>query len=74
MTLPFVVEAFERLPITAETEKLLRIIPPAGTKTTVYTAADMRRFEREYRRWRKHCRKVKKNSWAVPWTPPTLKG
>ncbi len=72
MTLPFVVEAFERLPITAETEKLLRVIPPAGTKKTVYTAADMRRFQREYREWRKHCRKVKKNSWTCPGTPPTL--
>jgi hypothetical protein len=35
MDLRFVVEAFERLPITPETEKLLVITPPAGTKTTV---------------------------------------
>jgi hypothetical protein len=68
----FVVEAFERLPITAETEKLLKITPPAGTKTTVYTAADRRRFKREYEAWRKKCRKGKNHRLVCPGAPPTL--
>lgn len=34
-TAPFVVEAYERLPLTPETERRLRIDPPAGTKTTI---------------------------------------
>jgi hypothetical protein len=74
MTLTFVVEAFERLPITPESEKLLVIRPAAGTNTTVYTAADMRRFEREYRAWRKKCRKAGKRRLVCPGSPPALGG
>jgi hypothetical protein len=74
MTLTFEVEAFERLPITAETEKLLKIAPPAGTKTTVYTAGDMRRFQREYRAWRKKCTKGKNHRLSCPRALPRLGG
>jgi hypothetical protein len=54
-TFTFVVEAFERLPITTETEKLLTIAPPAGTRTVVVTAAQMRARERRRQAWRKQC-------------------
>jgi hypothetical protein len=74
MTATFVVEVFERLPITPESEKLLQLTPPDGTKTTVYSAADMRRFEREYRAWRKQCRKGRNHRPACPGSPPSRTG
>jgi hypothetical protein len=72
MTQTFTVEAFERLPITPENETLLRISAPAGTRTVVHTAADMRRFEREYRRWRKRCTREKGGVSRCPGPPPSL--
>jgi hypothetical protein len=41
--LTFVVERYEKLPLTAETAKLLKIMPPEGTKVVVRTAEDLRR-------------------------------
>ncbi|MBE2314894.1 hypothetical protein DVA67_002815 [Solirubrobacter sp. CPCC 204708] len=74
MTSTFVVEAFERLPITPQNEARLRIVVPEGTKRVVHSSADVRRFEREYREWRKRCRERKDGRSACPGTPPRLDG
>jgi hypothetical protein len=74
-TSTFTVETFERLAITPETEKLLTFAPPAGTTTVTRTAADLRRFQRESRKWRKTCKQRKKDNRLICPTPmPKLKG
>jgi hypothetical protein len=65
-TLSFTVEAFERLPITPCTERLLTIAAPNGTRTVVVTAAEMRRRLREYKAWRKRCVKRKHGGLKCP--------
>jgi hypothetical protein len=67
-TLAFVVEVFERLPIAPDTEKRLKIPPPAGTRTVVVTAAEMRRRARAMEAWRKQC--VHHKSGRVSCPPP----
>jgi hypothetical protein len=74
-TMTFTVETFERLPISPDTEKLLTFTAPAGTRTVTRTAADIRRFQREYRKWRKTCKQRKKDNRLICPTPmPKLKG
>jgi hypothetical protein len=71
----FTVESFERLAITPENEKLLTFAPPPGTTTVTRTAADLRRYQREYRKWRKTCKQRKKDNRLICPTPiPKLKG
>jgi hypothetical protein len=43
MTMTFTVEAFERLPLTPETEKLLTFTVPRGTKVVTRTVEERRR-------------------------------
>jgi hypothetical protein len=75
MTSTFTVEAFERLPISAETEKLLTFTPPAGTTIVTRTAADIRRYQREFRKWRKTCKVVgKRHFLKCPTKEPKLRG
>jgi hypothetical protein len=75
MTSTFAVEAFERLPISAETEKQLTFTAPAGTRVVTRTAADIRRYRREYRKWRKTCRLVgKRHLLTCPTKAPKLRG
>jgi hypothetical protein len=62
----FAVEVFERLPVTSANEQRLKITPPAGTRRVVSTAADMRRYEREYRKWRKQCRRQESGDEICP--------
>jgi hypothetical protein len=75
MTSTFAVEAFERLPISAETVKRLTFTPPAGTRVVTRTAADIRRYQREHRKWRKTCKLVgKRHLLTCPTKEPKLRG
>jgi hypothetical protein len=75
MTMTFTVETFERLPISAETEKLLRFATPAGTRVVTRTAADIRRYQRAHRKWRKTCKLVgKRHLLTCPTKEPKLPG
>lgn len=55
LSLRFVVDRYVRIPITAESAKLLTIKTNSATKVTVRTAEDLRRRQERMRQWRKQC-------------------
>ena len=55
LSLRFVVDRYVRIPITAESAKLLRIKTNSATKVTVRTAEDLRRRQERLRKWRNQC-------------------
>ena len=74
-TLNYTVEVFERLAISPETEQLLTFTPPAGTRTVTRTAADIHRWAREHRAWRKRCKVAGRNHrLRCPTAEPKLRG
>jgi hypothetical protein len=54
-TMRFTVETFERLRISAETEKLLTFAMPAGTRTVRRTTTDICRYQREFASGARHA-------------------
>jgi hypothetical protein len=68
----FTVERYERLPITAESEKLLAITPNADTTVIRRTDADRRRLHEAMRKWRAQCVTRKNGRLKCPSPPPRL--
>jgi hypothetical protein len=66
----FVVERYERIPITPQNAKLLTIETNRDTEVTVRTAEDLRRRQEATREWRERCVENASGDQTCPGVPP----